>query len=97
MRNANGAWTGLGDVNGQFHIPGPVAAVSACGDAVNGQTQFMFTTTDGHLWHTMRNANGAWTGLGDVNGQFHIPGPVAAVSACGDAVNGETQFMFTTK
>jgi hypothetical protein len=96
MRNANGTWTGLGDVNGQFAIPGPVAAVSACGDGNSGETQFMFTTTDGHLWHTMRRANGTWTGLGDVNGQFAIPGPVAAVSACGDGNSGETQFMFTT-
>lgn len=51
----------------------------------------------GHLWHTMRQPNGSWTGLGDVNGQFAIPGPVAAVSSCGDGVNGQTQFMFTTR
>ena len=97
MRDPNGTWTGLGSVNGQFAIPGPVAAVSACGDGVSGQTQFMFTTTDGHLWHTMRRSDGSWSGLGDVNGQFAIPGPVAAVSACGDGVSGQTQFMFTTK
>jgi hypothetical protein len=96
LRRQDGSWTGLGDVNGQFAIPGPVAAVSAAGDGVSGETQFMFTTTDGHLWHTMRRANGTWTGLGDVNGQFAIPGPVAAVSAAGDGVSGETQFMFTT-
>jgi hypothetical protein len=97
MRQSDGSWTGLGDVNGQFAIPGAVAAVSACGDGVSGQTQFMFTTTDGHLWHTMRQPDGSWTGLGDVNGQFAIPGAVAAVSACGDEMKGETQFMFTTK
>ena len=94
LRRANGSWTGLGDVQGQFAIPGPVAAVSAATGAA-GETQFMFTTSDGHLWHTLRRANGSWTGLGDVQGQFAIPGPVAAVSATAGAA-GETQFMFTT-
>src|SRR5262249_56536271 len=96
MRRSDGSWSGLGDVNGQFAIPGPVAAVSACGDGVSGQTQFMFTTTDGHLWHTMRRSDGSWSGLGDVNGQFAIPAPVAAVSACAAGVSGQTQFMFPT-
>jgi len=96
MRRPDGSWTGLGDVNGQFSIPGPVAAVCAAGDGTAGETQFMFTTQDGHLWHTMRRPDGSWTGLGDVNGQFSIPGPVAAVSAAGDGLAGETQFMLTT-
>ena len=101
-RRPDGSWTGLGDVNGQFSIPGPVTAVSAATDGVAGKPQFMwdsqflFTTADGHLWHTIRNPDGSWTGLGDVNGQFSIPGPVAAVSATADGVAGETQFLFTT-
>ena len=53
------------------------------------------TQLKGNLWHTMRNANGSWTGLGDVNGQFAIPGPVASVSATSDGVAGQTQYMFT--
>jgi len=28
----------------------------------SGETQFMFTTSDGHLWHTLRRADGSWTG-----------------------------------
>jgi hypothetical protein len=94
LRRADGSWTGLGDVQGQFQIPGPVKAVAAATGA-NGETQFMFTTRDGHLWHTLRRADGSWTGLGDVQGQFSIPGPVEAVGGCGGAP-GETQFMFTT-
>jgi hypothetical protein len=96
IRNAEGGWSGLGDVEGNFAIPGPLAAVSATSDGVAGETQFMFTTADGHLWHTIRNAEGGWSGLGDVEGNFAIPGPVAAVSATSDGVAGETQFMFTT-
>jgi hypothetical protein len=105
MRHADGGWSGLGDVNAVLSITlagivvpflGHVAAVSAASDGVSGETQFMFTTADGHLWHTMRHADGGWSGLGDVNGQFSIPGPVAAVSATSDGVSGETQFMFTT-
>jgi hypothetical protein len=56
----------------------------------------MFTTEDGHSWHTMRRPDGSWTGLGDVNGQFAIPGPVHSVSATFDGTSGETQFMFDT-
>ena len=70
IRQANGGWTGLGNVNSVFSIPGPVAAVSATSDGVTGETQFMFTTADGHLWHTIRQANGGWTGLGNVNSQL---------------------------
>jgi hypothetical protein len=96
MRLSNGSWTGLGSVNGQFAIPGPVTAVSATWDGTPGETQFMFATSDGRLWHTMRLSNGSWTGLGSVNGQFAIPGPVTAVSATWDGEPGETQFMFGT-
>jgi hypothetical protein len=105
MRHADGSWSGLGDASSvlSIHLPlvppipiPPVAAVSATSDGVAGETQFMFTTTDGHLWHTMRHANGGWSGLGDVNSQFSIPGLVVAVSATSDGVGGETQFMFTT-
>jgi len=48
-----------------------------------------------HLWHTLRRADGTWSGLGDVEGQFAIPGPVTAVAAASGAP-GETQFIFTT-
>ena len=95
MRRPNGSWTGLGDVNGQFAIPGPVRAVAATGSNPS-EAQFLFATEDGHLWHTMRRPNGSWTGLGDVNGQFAIPGPVRAVAAT-TSNPSETQFMFATE
>src|SRR5438034_723588 len=94
LRRADGSWTGLGDVQGQFAIPGPVTTVAATGDGVAGETQFMFATADGHLWHTLRRADGSWTGLGDVQGQFTIPGPVRVVAAAGDGITGETQYFF---
>jgi hypothetical protein len=94
LRRADGSWSGLGDVQGQFAVPGAVAAVAGTGGAP-GETQFLFTTSDGHLWHTLRRADGSWSGLGDVQGQFGIPGPVAAVAAAAGAP-GEAQFMFTT-
>jgi len=95
LRRLDGSWTGLGDVQGQFAIPGPVVAVAAAIGAP-GETQFMFTTSDGHLWHTLRRADGSWTGLDDVEGQFAIPGPVAEVAGTGGGLPGETQFLFTT-
>src|SRR5438067_11275308 len=56
----------------------------------------MFATADGHLWHTLRRADGSWTGLEDVQGKIAIPGPVTAVAAAGDGTAGETQYMFAT-
>jgi hypothetical protein len=102
VRRADGTWTGLGDVQGQFAIPGAVTAVAGTGGAP-GETQFVFTTADGHLWHTLRRADGTWTGLGNVQDQIPrtfdpvraIPGRVAAVAAA-NGTSGETQFMFTT-
>jgi hypothetical protein len=95
LRTPDGKWSGLGDVQGQFAIPGPVAAVAGAAGAVPGETQWMLTTSDGHLWHTARNPNGTWSGLGDVEGQFAIPGAVATVAAAQGAP-GQTQFMMTT-
>ncbi len=96
IRQPGGAWSGLDSVNGHFAIPGPVTAVAAAWDAKEGETQFMFATSDGRLWHTIRQPSGTWSGLGSVNGQFQIPAPVRAVSATNDGNRGETQFMFTT-
>jgi hypothetical protein len=95
LRQPNGLWTAFGDVNGQFAIPGPVRAVAAASSAPN-VAQFLFATEDGHLWHTIRDANGKWEGLGDVNGQFAIPGPVRAVAAASSAPN-VAQFLFATE
>jgi hypothetical protein len=95
IRRADGTWTGVGDVNGQFAIPGPVRAVAATSSAPN-EAQFLFATEDGHLWHTVRRPDGSWSGLGDVNGQFAIPGPVRTVAAASSAP-GEAQFLFATE
>ncbi|MBX9953247.1 MAG: hypothetical protein K2Y39_28995 [Candidatus Obscuribacterales bacterium] len=92
IRHSNKKWSGLGDVNGQFHIPGPV--VSIAGAAVNpGHAQFLFTTSDGHLWHTSRFGNGRWSGLGDVSGQIPIHDKVLAVGAA-DGGDDTCQFVF---
>jgi hypothetical protein len=93
IRRPDGSWTGLGDVNQQFGIPGPVRAVAAASSAAN-EAQFMFATADGHLWHTIRDPNGSWSGRGDMNGEFEIPGLVEGVAATCSAPN-EVQFLFT--
>src|SRR5439155_15688229 len=74
----------------------PVTVVAAAGERSAGETQYMFATADGHLGHTLRRADGSWQGLGDVQSQFAIPGPVTAVAAAGDGTAGETQYMFAT-
>src|SRR5437763_829486 len=96
LRRADGSWTGLEDVQGKITIPGAVRVVAAAGDGTAGETQYMFATADGHLWHTMRRADGSWQGLGDVQGQFAIPALVRVVAAAGDGTAGETQYFFAT-
>ncbi len=59
------------------------------------ETQFMFVTDDGHVWHARRNWEGKWGPLGDVNAQIRIPGPVRAVAAVG--VQADTQYMLVTE
>jgi kumamolisin len=77
---------------------GKAAVVAGAYGGNPGETQFVFTTTDGVLWHTV-NTSGSWQQPQTVNGQFRSPPlpPVLAVSATGDGNPGETQFMFTTR
>src|SRR5438067_9104463 len=96
MRRADGSWKPLEDVQSQFAIPGAVTTVAAAGDGTAGETQYMFATADGHPWHTIRRADGSWTGLEDVQGKITIPGAVRVVAATGDGTAGETQYMFAT-
>src|SRR5207302_1051487 len=96
LRRADGSWTGLEDVQSKITIPGPVTAVAAAFDGTAGETQYMFATNDGHLWHTIRHADGSWQRLGDVQSVFAIPGPVTVVAAAFDGTAGETQYMFAT-
>jgi hypothetical protein len=93
LRRADGSWTGLGDVQAQFGVPGPVVAVAAANGGA-GETQFMFATRDGHLWHTLRRADGSWTGLGDAQAVLGVPGGVGTMAAA-NGTPGETQFMLT--
>jgi len=74
-------------------IPDKVAAVAGSGGAP-GETQFMFTTEDGHLWHTLRRADGSWTGLGDATAVIGVPAPIVTVAGSGGA-SGETQYLFS--
>lgn len=85
-------------VSTQVDVPTgvPLGSAQMCVIANGIATCSPIKVTAGHVWHTMRLADGSWTGLGDVNGQFSIPGPVNAVSAAGDWQPAETQFMFTT-
>jgi hypothetical protein len=91
MRNPDGTWTGLGNVKGQIGDPGPVTGVAAAGSAP-GVVQFMFTTADGNLWHTIRQANGTWTGLGNVKGQIGDQGAMSIAAAASSTVN-QAQFL----
>src|SRR5256714_15666964 len=93
---ATAGWSVLSVLHALPTFPGPVRVVAAAGDGTAGETQYMFATADGHLWHTIRRADGSWQPLGDVQSEFAIPGPVTVVAATGDGTPGETQYIFAT-
>jgi hypothetical protein len=94
VRHEDGTWSGLGDVWRQIQDPGVVAAVTAISPTA-GETQFLFATADGHLWHATRyTSDGHWSALGDVWTQIEDPGPVRAVASASAAIS-EAQLIFT--
>lgn len=102
IRHEDGTWQQLGDLGGQIKLPGDVA-VALGGASCDGQsTQFVFTTDDGNLWHTIRFADGTWQEeLGDLSGHIGISGAVTQIAgAAGTRDRSEeatTQFVFTTQ
>src|SRR5438105_3317743 len=96
IRRADGSWQPLGDVQSVFAIPGPVTVVAATGDGVAGETQYMFATADGHLWQTLRRADGSWRGLEDVQGKIAIPAPVRVAAATADVPSAALFCSFAT-
>jgi hypothetical protein len=96
IRNsADGTWSGTGDVWGKVQRPASNVVAVAAASASPGEAQFLFCTADGHLWHTLRDNLGKWSGLGDVNGQVSVPWPVVKVCAA-DAGNGVARFLIAT-
>ena len=74
---------------------GRAVAVTAA-STTPGEVQFLFATDDGHLWHTIRSADGSWALAGDVNGQIGEPGHAAAVAAT-SVTPGEVQYFFCVR
>src|SRR5437763_15887403 len=86
----------MGDVQREVATPVALMKVASASDGTVGETQYMFATADGHLWHTLRRADGSWPALEDVQGKITIPVPMKTVAAAGDGTAGETQYMFAT-
>jgi hypothetical protein len=51
--------------------------------AQTGVLQLAGVTRDGRLWHTIRRADGSWTGFGDVEGQAGDRGRFVDVDCAG--------------
>jgi hypothetical protein len=81
IRQANGTWLPFGDITGQAGNPGFIQDVSISGNTANGDLHVLASTTDGRLWHTIRQANGSWLTFGDVTGQAGNPGVVGSVAS----------------
>ncbi|GKU79030.1 hypothetical protein [Paenibacillus sp. L3-i20] len=94
IRLADGSWSGPNNLSQLLEISKGVAAVAAA-SGPNGTIQFIFTTSDGHLWHTIRESNGNWQPIGDLRKEVKVSGNVVALSGTGGA-DGATQFVFTT-
>jgi hypothetical protein len=80
IRKGDGQWTGFGDVEGQTGDRGTIVDV-ACARAGSGGLHVCAVSSDGHLWHSIRKADGQWTGFGDVEGQAGERGSFVRVSA----------------
>jgi len=68
IREVNGAWSSFGNVEGQTGEIGDFVSV-ACHGSCSAQLHVCGVTSNGRLWHTIREVNGAWSAFGDVEGQ----------------------------
>jgi hypothetical protein len=68
IRRADGSWLPFRDVEGPAGERGAMDALACAGNGA-GELHLCATSGDGHLWHTIRRADGAWFPFGDVEGQ----------------------------
>jgi hypothetical protein len=66
VRNAWGAWSGVGDVNGQAGELPFVTAVAST--AIWGELHVVaISSSSPGVWHTIRRADGSWIGFSDIS------------------------------
>jgi hypothetical protein len=80
IRAADGSWLQFGDIRGQAGSPGSFVDCSISGNNDTGELHAAGSTSDGRLWHTIRQESGAWLQFGDVTGQAGAPGSFGAVA-----------------
>jgi surface antigen len=71
IRDDGGAWQRRGDLGSALGL-GTVTAASGSADGTTGEAQFAVVTSDGRLWHTLRDAKGAWQRRGDLSKQLGL-------------------------
>ncbi|WP_371616485.1 transglycosylase family protein [Streptomyces sp. NBC_00454] len=79
LRNADGTWSGFGNIASQAGDIGTVGSIADAG--VNGDTHVVAVGGNGHIYHTIRLANGTWGTFGDVNAAAGSLAGVSKVSA----------------
>lgn len=95
IRHRNGGkWTGLNDLSDLFNMKKRVIAIGGCAGA-EGQTQFVLTTEDGQVWHTVHYLEGGWQAAVPLDWVLPIQGAVPILAGV-QGNNGETHFIFTT-
>jgi hypothetical protein len=80
IRYADGAWQDARDVKGVLGFEGTVTAVAAASVRPN-EAEFLFATSDGRWWHTIRHPDGSWQAVRDVGSEIGDPGAAAAALA----------------
>ena len=92
-RQPDGTWTRMLDVKAQTGNTGSVVAVAAAATGPD-YTQFVFATSGGGLWHTIRQPGGTWTAAANVKNTLGDMGAISAVAATSSA-SGQAQYAFS--
>jgi uncharacterized protein YkwD len=68
IRYTNGNWAPFSDVKAHTGAPGSIvaAAVQVIGSGAGSALHLGAITSDGRLWHTIRQSDGSWLPFGDV-------------------------------
>ncbi|MFD5563211.1 trypsin-like serine protease [Kitasatospora griseola] len=80
MRDANGTWSGWGDVQ---TVAGSIGTVTTVAIANVGNELQVVAVAGGKAYHTIRAAGGTWSGWGDVAQAAGATGPISGVTIAG--------------
>ncbi|MBD3919070.1 hypothetical protein H8B09_09915 [Paenibacillus sp. PR3] len=98
VRESSGRWQPMIDLHTELKVKGMVVALGGTNGA-NGAVQFAFTTSDGKLWHAIRNSDGNWRPLLKLSTELSPvwTGDVVTIAGAAGPYIGDTVFVFATR